>query len=169
MKHRVALLFFATATLASSQTTHTTPAVPPLRMGLWQSEITVEITGLPGSTGAPHTVVKRHCMTAESWKETMQQMQNQTPGCTTSNLRQDEHHLAFDQSCSFSGGILATAHVDMQLDSNEAMHGTISMNTTGPSLPQGMASKSTVRSKFLNSDCGDLKPGEQRDAPPGGY
>lgn len=167
MQFRLALLLFP-ATLVCAQTP---PAVPPLRMGLWESEITVEISGFPGGTGVPSTLVKRHCMQPESWKETMQQMQNQNPsaGCTTANLQQDEHHVAFDQTCKGTDGFLATAHVEMQLDSKEEMHGNLSMKVTAQGLPQPMTSKSTFKSKFIQADCGDLKPGEQQDAPPTGY
>lgn len=170
MTPRLVVLFLAMSGLGSAQTARSTPAMPPLRMGLWQTEVTVEVSGLPGSTGAPSTIVKRHCMKAESWKETMQQMQNQAQpdGCTTTHVEQDEHHLAFDQSCKGGDGFSATAHVEVRLDSKEAMHGTMSMNMTVPGAPRGMATRSTFKSEFVGADCGDLKPGEQRDAPPGG-
>lgn len=160
-----AVLFLAMGSLAYAQTTR---AAPPLRMGLWQTEVTVEVSGLSGSTDAPSTIVKRHCMQAESWKETMQKMQNQNPsdGCTTSNLQQDEHHLSFDQSCQAKDGLTTIAHVELHLDNKEAMHGTMSMNMTAPGLSQSMSSKSSFRSKFVSADCGSLKPDEQRDAPP---
>ena len=171
MKPHLTLLFLATAGLASAQTPQAKPAAPPLRMGLWQSEITVEMSGLPGGTGAPSTTVKRHCMQAESWKETMQQMQNQDQpgGCTTSNVQQDEHHMAFDQSCKAKDGFTTTAHVELQLDSKEAMHGSLSMKMIVPGMAQAITSQSTFKSKFVNADCGNLKPGEQKDAPPSGY
>lgn len=167
MEQRITLLILAVAGPAYAQIAQTTPAPPPLRMGLWQSEIAVEISGMPGSN-APRTIVKQSCMSAESWKQALQQMQSQRQpvSCTTSNLQQDEHHVSFDEACTAEQGISSTMHIEMQLDSEEAMHGTTSVNISGPGVPEGISMKSRIQSKFLTTDCGDLKPGEQRDAPP---
>ncbi|HLJ79273.1 MAG TPA: DUF3617 family protein [Acidobacteriaceae bacterium] len=164
MQLRLVLLLFPAA-LVSAQIT---PATPPLRTGLWQTEITVEVSGLPGSTGAPSTVVKRYCMKPGSWKDLVQNPDS-SADCTTANLQQDAHHLAFDQTCRGKDGLTATAHVEMELDSKEAMHGTSSMNMTVPGLPHGMMSKSRFKWKYVTAECGDLKPGEQRDGPAGAY
>lgn len=164
MKLHICLLLLAPVPIALAQTA---PAVPPLKMGLWQSEVTVEISGMPSGTGAPRTIVKQHCMTEESWKRSMQEMQGQqnNASCKMSNLQQDEHHLSFDENCTSQQTYTVAAHIDMHLDSEEEIHGTASMNMSGSGLPQGMSMKSTIRSKFVKSDCGDLKPGDQRDAP----
>ena len=167
MKLRIAVLFLATGSLASAQSTTATPA---LHMGLWQSEVTVEISGMSSGTGAPRRIVKQSCMIGDSWKKALEQMQNQQQvSCTTSNLQQDEHHVSFDESCTAEHNITSTMHIAMELDSKEAMHGTTSVNISGPDVPQGISIKSTIRSKFLKSDCGALKPGEQQDAPPTAY
>lgn len=166
MKLPIFMLLLSPASIVLAQAT---PAVPPLKMGLWQSEVTVEMSGLPSGTGAPRTVVKQHCMTEDGWKKSMQDMQGQqnNANCKMSNLQQDEHHLSFDENCTSQQNYSVTAHIDMHLDSEEEMHGTASMNMSGSGLPQAMSMKSTIRSKFLKSDCGDLKPGDQRDAPSG--
>lgn len=168
MKIRFAVLFLAMGSLASAQST---PAAPALHMGLWQSEVTVEISGMSGGTGAPRRIVKQSCMKRDSWKKALEQMQNQRQqvSCTTSNLQQDEHHVSFDESCTAEHNVTSTMHIAMELDSKEAMHGTTSVNISGPDVPQGISIKSTIRSKFLKSDCGALKPGEQQDAPPTAY
>lgn len=168
MKLRFAVLFLAMASPASAQST---PAAPALHMGLWQSEVTVEISGMSAGTDAPRTIVKQSCMMADSWKKALEQMQSQQQqvSCKTSNLQQDEHHVSFDESCTAEHNVTSTMHIVMELDSKEAMHGTTSVNISGPDVPQGISIKSTIRSKFLKSDCGNLKPGEQQDAPPTGY
>jgi hypothetical protein len=164
MQLRLVRLLFPAALVFAQ----TTPATPPLRMGLWQTEITVEVSGMPGPTGTTTTMVKRYCMKAGDWKD-LAQNPDPSAGCTIANLQQDEHHLAFDQSCRGKDGFTATAHVEMELDSKEAMHGTSSMNMTVPGLPHGMTSKSRFKWQYVTAECGDLKPGEQRDGPAGAY
>jgi hypothetical protein len=150
-----------------------TPAPPPIKMGLWQSSVTVKMSGmdnLPPSAAAAstHTMVYRSCMTADSWNKAMQSMQSaqQKMDCTTSRMQQDSHQLSFDESCTAQQGYTSSIHVQMLLDSDEAMHGTSNVKMTGPAFPQGMSMSSTITSKFISSDCGDIKPGEQKPANP---
>jgi hypothetical protein len=152
---------FSFAALASAQT----PTPPPMKMGLWQSEITVQMSGMPnGMTMTPTTITSQSCMTSDTWQDSLRNMQNRQQNmpanCTTSNLQQDAHHISFDASCTAQQGISTTLHVDMQFDGDEGMHGTTTASMSGPNMPSGMQMNSTIKSKFLSSDCGDVKPGK---------
>lgn len=163
-------LFLLLTSLAAAQTDPLAP--PPIKMGLWQSEVSVDLSGIPnmpsGAASAPKTSTHQSCMTPDSWKKAMQSLHNQQPSvnCTTSNMQQDAHHLSFDEQCSTQQGYNTSIHVDMQLDSDQAMHGTSAVKMSGPAFPQGMTMNSTIRSKFLSADCGSLKPGEAKAVNP---
>jgi len=168
MKIRLALaslpLFLSSAAGASAQVPNIAP--PPIKMGLWQSSVTVNASGM----GAPggHPITNQSCYTPESWKQAMQQMQSrqQKMTCTTSNLQQDSHKMSFDGQCSADQGMTVSYHVEMFLDSDEAMHGTSSVKMSGPQFPQGMSMSSAITSKFISSDCGAVKPGESKPVHP---
>lgn len=167
-------LLFSVSVLTSAaadQTDAVTP--PPIKMGLWESEVTVSMTSMDNmpSDAAPSsgdTRVQRSCMTPDTWKKDMQAMQahQQNVSCTAANMRQDAHLMSFDEECTSQQGYSTSVHVEMHLDSDQSMHGTANMKMTGPAFPQGMSMRSSIKSKFLNADCGDLKPGEHRDVQP---
>lgn len=152
---------FSVAAPASAQTI--TP--PPMKMGLWQSEVTVQMSGMPnGVTMPPRTMVSQSCMTSDTWKDSLRNLQNRqrnaTADCTTANVQQDDHHYSADVQCTAQQGFTTSIHVDMQFDSDESMHGTTAMTMSGGSAPSGMSMNSTIKSKFMGSDCGDVKPGQ---------
>jgi hypothetical protein len=167
-KTALPLLFSLTAfTYAQTNTP------PPMKMGLWQSEVTVTMSGMPNGVTMPaHTMVRQSCMTPDTWKDSLRGMQSRRPmsdaNCTTSNMAQDSQHVAFDAQCTAQQGMVANIHVDMQFDSSDSMHGSTSASMTGPSVPPGMAVNSTIKSKFVSADCGDVKPGQQKDTAPTG-
>jgi len=168
MKFRVVsvapfLLLLSSAAFATAQV----PAnltMPPIKMGLWQSSVTM--TGMGPAGG--HPITNQSCYTPDSWKQSMQKMQSRQPNtsCTTSNMQQDSHKLSFDGQCSEAQGMSVTYHIEMILDSDEAMHGSSSMKMSGPQFPQGMSLTSVINSKFISSDCGSIKPGESKTARP---
>lgn len=161
-------LLLSLAALASAQ------SAPPLKMGLWENSVTVTMSGMPnGMSGSLPAVTKQSCMTTDTWKEALQSMQShrqmaKAANCSTSNVQQDTHHFAFDVSCSAQQGMNTKTHIEMTLDSEESMHGAMSTSMSGPNVPQGMVMNATIQSKFLSSDCGTLKPGEQKTSPPSG-
>ena len=171
MKLRLAVLALLTLLFAVPAATSAQTA-PPIKMGLWQHDVTVQMSGMPDGMASSHSVSSQSCYTPDTWKYALQNMQNhrQVPNtnCTTSNMEQDPHHVSFDMVCTVSGrdAFNTTIHVDMQFDSDEAMHGTTTTNMAGPNMPPGMAMTATIKSKFLNSDCGNVKPPEVKDAPP---
>jgi len=141
---------------------------PPIRMGLWQSTVSMQSGAMgPGRGGAPST--HQSCMTPDSWKDAMQKMQSrqqQQANCTTSNLQQDSHKISFDGQCSVEQGYNVTYHVEMFLDGDTAMHGTSTARMSGPMFPQPMTMSSTISSKWLSAECGDVKPGESKPLHP---
>jgi hypothetical protein len=152
---------FSLAAVAAAQT----PTPPPMKMGLWQSDVTVQMSGMPnGVTVPPRTVTTQSCMTPDTWKNSLQNFQNRQPNmpvnCTASNVEQDSHHYSADVQCTAQQGMSTAVHVDIQFDSDESMHGTTSASMSGPNMPSGMQMNSTIQSKFLSSDCGDVKPGQ---------
>jgi hypothetical protein len=138
--------------------------VPPVTMGLWQTETSSVVTGventpmagMASALGRAH--VTQSCLTPEKWKSDIQGFNaRQQRGCTLSNLHQDAHEISFDEAC---GGGVNNAHVDILIDGPEHAHGTVLMKIAMPNLPQPVTVNMTMVSHSLGSDCGDVKPGE---------
>jgi uncharacterized protein DUF3617 len=138
--------------------------VPPVSMGLWQTETTSTVTGIENTPmagmaaalGRAH--VTQSCLTPEKWKSDIQGFNaRQQHACTLSNLHQDAHEISFDEVC---GGGSNSSHVDILVDSMEHAHGTVVMTVAAPSLPQPMIIHVSMVSQYLGSACGDVKPGE---------
>ena len=147
---------------------------PPLKMGLWEHQVTVQMSGMPNGVDSTRTIVKQSCFTPNTWRNSLQQMQSHSNtgglSCSTSNMQQDVHHVAFDVQCSTAAqpAITTNMHIEMNFDSDESMHGSTTTTMSGPNMPQGMSVNTTIKSKFVNSDCGSLKPDEQKDVAPSG-
>lgn len=163
------LLLMASAAATSAQTP------PPLKMGLWEHHVTVQMSGMPNGDNSSRTVVRQSCFTPDTWKNSLQEMQSHRQmgglSCSTSNMQQDARHIAFDVQCAAAAaqqGITTNIHVEMNFDSDESMHGSTTTRVSGPNMPQGMSVNTTIKSKFVSSDCGTLKPDQQRDAAPSG-
>lgn len=161
-------LLLPLATIASAQ------SAPPLKMGLWEHSVTLNMSGMPnGMSGTSQAITNQSCMSSDTWKQSLQSMQGRrqmanAASCTTSNVEQDSHHFAFDVACSAQQGMNTKMHLDMTLDGEESMHGTMTTTMSGPNIPQGMSMTATIKSKFVSSDCGSLKPGEQKSGSPSG-
>ncbi len=150
-------LLIALTAVAAAQTP------PPLKMGLWEHQISVQMSGMPSGSASTHNLTHQSCFTSDSWKNAMQEMQGQRAmqhtTCSTTNMEQDSRHISFDVQCSTTNqGYLSSMHIDMHFDSPEAMHGSNTVKISGPGMPQGMTVVSTVKSKWVSSDCGDVKP-----------
>lgn len=155
-------LILSLSAFAPAQTS-TTITPPPVKIGLWQTSMTIAMSGLPSGAPSGHTVARQSCMTPDSWKKDLGRMnQQQKAECTMSNVQQDSHHLLLDETCSTSQGNNVTVHAEFLFDSDESMHGTSTAKLTGPTFPQGMTVSSTINSKYLGSDCGDIKPGDSK-------
>jgi len=143
--------------------------VPPVTMGLWQTDTSSTVTGLEntpmanmaGMIGRPHTA--QSCLTPDKWKNDIQGFNaRQQHGCTLSNLHQDPHEISFDEVCQSGRGGTTNAHADIVIDNQQSAHGTVTMKVADAALPQPMNINVTMSSHYLGSDCGDVKPGEAK-------
>lgn len=173
------LLAFALCCLAGAVAeAQDLPAIPPVKMGLWESSITSTIGGLtippdvaarlqamgrpvPGAT--PHTTVTQSCMTKEEWAKSIEKWNNNEAKCTYTNRNFTSQKFSFDMSCASEHGGVFTGHFEMLVDDDEHTHGTANMKseTTGPN-GQSMTINTTLSSHYLAADCGDVKPGDAK-------
>jgi len=160
------LLLWLARLTCMAQTQTQLSEVPPVTMGLWETDTTSTVTGventpmagMANAVGRPHTT--QGCLTPERWKSDIQGFNaRQQTGCTLSNLHQDAHEIAFDQTCVSARGT-HTAHVDILIDSAEHSHGTVVMTIADPALPQPITVNVSMVSHFVSPVCGEVKPGE---------
>ncbi len=152
------------AALAAAQTLEP----PPIKMGLWQTESTTSVEGAPADspmaqamTHGGRSNVSQGCLTPDTWKNEFQHMQQRHDAeCNQSNFQQDSHHISFDEQCGGQSGYTSSVHFEMLLDDTENAHGKADVKMSGPAFPQGMTMHMSMKSKYLSSNCGDVKPGE---------
>ena len=129
------------------------PAVtnaPPIKLGLWDSTMTM------GTTGA--TYKSRACMSADSYQRMLTRV---PPNCAISNLTTSPTSIAGDVSCESPSGGKSKGHVDVQIPDASTVHSTISVTTNYQGHEMTMVIKGDAQ--FVSADCGDLGPGESRD------
>lgn len=139
-------------------------APPPVKMGLWQTEVTTSISGMENSPAGAHmgggrTQVTQSCMTADTWKKDLLKMRQQQSECTMADMHMDAHGVAFSETCGDNHQYTTTVHFQATFDGDEHMHGTATAHTAGPALPQGMDMTMHMASHYLSASCGDIKPG----------
>ncbi len=133
---------------------------PPVKMGLWQTESSTSMAGMANAQGGgKHTTVTQGCLTPETWKRDLADLQKrEDQDCKTTNLQQDSHALTVDQTCT-SPKYNTTMHIEALFEDSEHIHGTGKIHITGPMFPQGMIMDFALSSHYLSSSCGDVKPG----------
>ncbi len=161
-----ATVLFALALIAAQAVCAQDIAPPPIKMGLWQNEVTTTMTGMENSPAAAHmasehTSVHQSCLTPETWQRDLSKMREQKSECTRTNVHQDAHALTFDESCT-SGQFTTVVHFEATFEGGEHMHGIATARTTGAAFPQGMTMNMHMNSHFVSADCGDVKPGETK-------
>ncbi len=128
-----------------------TPALPPIRWGLWENSV----TGMPGMEDGPS--VSRSCVSAATWKGFMDTHGDDSNHCVWSNRVATAKTYSADMSC-VDGKI--TGHAELTIDSPESLHYTMSID-----MAQNPARHShfdvTATSKFVSTSCAALKPGEE--------
>jgi Protein of unknown function (DUF3617) len=143
--------------------------VPPVTMGLWETQTNSTVTGLENTPmagmatalGRPH--VTQSCLTAERWKSDIQGINaRQQRGCTLSNVHQSSSEVSFDQACTTERGGTSNAHVDILIDGAQQAHGSVVMKVENPALPAPMTVTVSMTSHYLSPACGDVKPGEAK-------
>lgn len=158
-------LFFCAA-VASAQLDNLGP--PPVKMGLWQSTVTSQMSGMPNMpAGIPASkpIVSQSCMTADDWQKGMTQMQQdlqrEKMQCSNVKLQHNGNQYLFDEQCG-ANGYNTTIHIEWNIDDQENMHGSSNAQISGAGMPAGMTMHGTMTSKYLSSDCGSIKPGESK-------
>jgi hypothetical protein len=158
-------LLLSLAAVAAAQTLD----VPPIKMGLWQTESTTSISGVPDNPmghamagAAGRSTVTQSCFTPETWTKGMQdaRQRQHNAECSRSNLQQDSHKLTYDEVCTGQGGYSTNIHFEMLFDDAESAHGFMDMKTSGAAFPDGMTMHMNMKTKYLSSDCGSVKPGD---------
>jgi hypothetical protein len=161
------LIFFLALSSAAMRAQAQLSDVPPVSMGLWQTETTSTVSGventpmagMAAAMGRSH--VTQSCLTPDKWESDIQGLNaRQQHGCTLSNLHQDAHEVSFDEACTSERGGATTAHIDILIDSSDHTHGTVLMKIANPALPQPMTMTMTMISQHMGASCGDVKPGE---------
>lgn len=154
---------------------------PPVKMGLWEATVTQTMTGLqlpPGvaeklkemgrpAPDAPKTSVYQTCMTPEQWNKNMSEMQTQNKNCTRTNVVENSHKTSFDMTCQSSrpgeNSPGSTGRMEMVYESPEKTHGTMTMKHVETGAQAGPVDVVIrMQTRFLSSNCGDLKPGESK-------
>jgi len=154
------------------------PSTPPIKMGLWESTVTSNISGiqLPPDIvaklqamgrpvpGGAHTLVSQGCMTPDEWTKVMERMNsgNQSK-CTFTNGTITSQKISFDMSCASERGGVFTGNFEINIDDDEHSHGSVHMKTEGGG-PNGqpVTVDTTLNSHFISADCGDVKPGDAK-------
>jgi hypothetical protein len=117
-----------------------------IKEGLWESTVLND-----DGTTAVHTLA---CLTQKSFIE-MNLKAISHPGCkATPNI--SSHGMIFDVSCN-KPEMQTSVHSEIELVDAQHMRGTVTMKMNY----KGKASDSTTKStsRFVKSDCGNIKPG----------
>ncbi|HTD55561.1 MAG TPA: DUF3617 domain-containing protein [Silvibacterium sp.] len=152
------------------------PSTPPIKMGLWESTVNSNISGitLPPDVvarlqamgrpvpGGAHTLVSQGCMTPDEWTKTFEKMNNSQSECTLSNKSITAQKISFDMSCASQRGGVFTGHFEMTIDDDQHSHGSAHMKGEGGPNGQPMTIDTTLSSHFISADCGDIKPGSPK-------
>ena len=137
--------------------------------GLWETATTIEISGMPdmpggrGAAGAPRTSTRKSCVTKESLNKGIPFDNSNPANCTRKILSSSSSKVEMHIECSPDQSSMNMKMVsDMTLDRLDAEHikvsGISKTSGAGRSGDRTMETKITMNSKWLSSDCGDVKP-----------
>ena len=132
-------------------------ALPPAQ----QAQVRAMMSGGAGGGGKPITTTKQVCYAAQTTMDSMLNQAQHSPGmqCSFTNRVQTAHGASFDISCTGQMGS-AQGHTEFHAIDDEHMSSTSHMTITASS--HGSTSNTTTdittTGKFLNADCGDVKP-----------
>jgi hypothetical protein len=169
------LMSFAVAVIAAAQTDTTPVTPPPMKMGLWETTVTSQMSGiqLPPDVvaklqamgrpipGAPHAAVAQTCLTPDQWQKDFEQMNKpQNSDCTIAKKEADTHDFSFDISCKSQRGMTMNGHWEIHFVDDAHSHGSGNMTSDSPG-PNGQpfAMNMTIDAHFVSPDCGDVQPG----------
>ena len=152
---------------------------PPVKMGLWQTNITSTMTGfqIPPEVaarmkamgkpvpGAPNTVVTQSCLTPEKWKDSFRHMQ-QDHDCQLTNVHQSSTAMSADMACKAPDGkYTSTGHMEVSFTSESKMSGKVHVTTVMQSQPQPIVMDMTFDGVYKGADCQGISPDSPKILP----
>lgn len=160
-------------------------AAIPIKLGLWETtastanlmslspDAEAKIAAMPpdqqamvrrmtGGGGAPVSITTKRCIAGVTTMDTLLDQSQNHPGakCTFTNRKQTASGASFDTTCTMPQGTM-TGHSEFHMVDSDHMTGTTHMEGSmtgrnGSAMPVKMSS--TMTSKYLGADCGDVKP-----------
>jgi len=155
----------------------------PIKPGLWETTVSsTNAMSLPPETeariaamppeqqamvrarmgGAPATTTHKSCVaTKQSMDDFLDQAKERSGmKCTFSNRQESADGASFDTNCNSERGTVK-GHSDFHMADSDHVSGTTHLEGTMTSQRGGtvtMKIESTMTSKYLGADCGDVKP-----------
>jgi Protein of unknown function (DUF3617) len=157
------------------------------KLGLWETTATTEMEGMPampampqipketldkmppaqraqmeammkgrGNLGAPRTMTNKSCITKESIEKGYMMGDSKEANCTRQVISATSSKAQVHVECSPAGGAKSVGDMTMERIDSDHMKGNMVMKTTA--ADHAMTIKVNYTSKWLSSDCGDLKP-----------
>jgi hypothetical protein len=132
------------------QPSPSTPPIPPMKMGLWETTSTANLNGnnilshMPGL--GSRTVKSRYCITPDTFE---QAWNSQSKSCTRENVVTGPKSFSYDMTCGKS-----TGHYSMTFETKES--GSYTLHMVNGSQTIDTAGTTT----FISSDCGSVAPGK---------
>jgi hypothetical protein len=125
----------------------------PIKAGLWETHVSV-------NHGSP--IAGQSCFSAGTTLSDYLTATNKAASgtqCSIANKVQTAHGIAYDTACN-GQSMSSKGHIDFQLPDAQHFSGTSHTTVTGAlhGAPVNMAIDKTFTAKFLNSDCGGVKP-----------
>jgi hypothetical protein len=112
--------------------------------------------------GGPMSSTTKRCIAGVTTMDSLLDQSQNRPGakCTFTNRKQSASGSSFDTTCTMPQGTI-TGHSEFHMVDSEHMTGTTHMEGSmtgrnGNAMPVKMSS--TMTSKYLGADCGDVKP-----------
>src|ERR1035438_2488457 len=121
-----------------------------------------------GRGGSPRTITSKSCVTKESLAKAMAFGDNNQGNCTRKIVNSSSSKIEFHMECQ-PDKTNTTVVGDMTVERVDAEHvkgaGTFKNSGTGPATGDAtrtMESKITFSTRWLSSDCGDVKPAGEK-------
>ncbi len=133
------------------------PQIPPEALARMPPERRAQVEAMMKSRNGPQATTTKSCMTPESFRRALNLARNEqscTSKLVTSSSSKQEVHVECAQGKSKSSGDVTIERID-----SEHAKGNMTMKSlTEGDRPINMDMKITFNSKWLSSDCGDVKP-----------
>lgn len=133
------------------------PQIPPEQLAKMTPQQRAQVEAMMksrmGAAGSPRATVTKSCLTKESLQQalTMSQNENCTHKVLASSSAMQNIHMECTQGKTTSSGDLTVERIDA-----EHARGSVVMKSAVGDQPVNM--KMTFTTKWLSSDCGDVKP-----------